>query len=181
MLRIYLTDLAAYNSGYLIGEWISLPVDADELRAALSSVLKNGQHVCKDNLPHEEYFITDSEWSDTELFEIGEYEDVFSLNDQLNLLDEEGLTEYELKAIGFLLTNGFSDSLEEAIDKKDEVVIYENSSMSDIAYDYVHECYDLENLPPLISSNIDFDAVGRELEMDGSFFHERNDIYEYRN
>lgn len=27
MLKIYLTDLSAYNKGYLFGEWISLPSD----------------------------------------------------------------------------------------------------------------------------------------------------------
>lgn len=31
MLKIYLTNLGKYNEGYLIGEWVTLPVDDDEL------------------------------------------------------------------------------------------------------------------------------------------------------
>lgn len=26
-MEIYITDLAAYNNGHLIGEWVSLPMD----------------------------------------------------------------------------------------------------------------------------------------------------------
>ena len=44
MLQIYLTDLSAYNKGYLFGEWISLP--CDDLENKLSKILKAGEAMC---------------------------------------------------------------------------------------------------------------------------------------
>jgi hypothetical protein len=35
MLKIYITDLAAYNSGYLRGEFITLPMEEKELEASI--------------------------------------------------------------------------------------------------------------------------------------------------
>ncbi len=34
MLNIYITDLAAYNKGFLYGEWIRLPMSDDNLSEA---------------------------------------------------------------------------------------------------------------------------------------------------
>lgn len=31
MMNIYLTNLGKYNEGYLIGEWVELPITEDEL------------------------------------------------------------------------------------------------------------------------------------------------------
>ena len=31
-MKIYLTDLKAYNSGHLVGEWINLPIEEIELK-----------------------------------------------------------------------------------------------------------------------------------------------------
>ena len=35
MCSIYLTDLAAYNNGYLVGEWLELPLSSNELEQAV--------------------------------------------------------------------------------------------------------------------------------------------------
>lgn len=47
MLKIYLTNLGKYNEGYLIGEWVTLPIDDDELEEVKSvsesmNTMKNG-------------------------------------------------------------------------------------------------------------------------------------------
>ena len=103
MLKIYLTDLSAYNKGYLFGEWISLP--CDNLEEQLSKILRAGEALCFLECgyyeKHEEYFITDWEWEDVELFEINEYEDIFKLNETLFRLTS--YSNYQLKAIRFLL------------------------------------------------------------------------------
>lgn len=179
MLKIYLTDLAAYNKGYLFGEWISLP--CSNLDETLSKILRAGEALsyleCGYFEKHEEYFITDWEWEDVELFEINEYENIFSLNETLFRLEE--FNQSDLKAIAFLLSEQIASNLEDAISKADDVIIYENQTLSDVAFDLVNDCYDLVKLPSLIANHIDYDAIARDLELEGNFTVIGNDVYEY--
>lgn len=176
MLNVFITDLAAYNAGYLIGQWVMLPCDAEELKQAVDAILEQGSDVCGSER-HEEYFITDWEWDDYEFMGIGEYSSVYQLNEQLEPL--EGKSDYELKAISFLLSEGIVSDMDEAIEKADDVVIHHNQSMEDVAYDLLSECYGIDKLPSIISNHIDYEGIGRELEMDGKYYEVGNDIYEY--
>ncbi len=176
MLRIFLTDLQAYSEGHLVGEWIELPLTPFELQQALSEVLTEGEHICKtDN--HEEYFITDVEWDDVEVFEVGEYENLAKLNERIEYLNE--LDDTQLKVVGFLLNEGLVKDLNEAIEKVDEVIVYEDCTMLDIAEQYIDEHCDLNGLSSLIVNNIDYQGIAREFEMDGSYFEVDGDIYMY--
>ncbi len=177
MLKVYITDLAAYNSGYLIGEWIALPMEEDELRESIQKILKQGQEICKDGL-HEEYFITDFEFMEVKLFEVEEYSNPYELNRQLLLIQEQ-VESYQYKSVKVLLDNGLVSSLEEAIEKIDELIIYENSSMTEIAMEYIEEYTDLNGYHPLITAHIDYEGIGRDLELEGSYFREGSDIYQY--
>jgi len=40
MLKIFLTDLTGYNSGHLIGKFITLPMEEKELEASIKEILK---------------------------------------------------------------------------------------------------------------------------------------------
>jgi hypothetical protein len=51
--------------------------------------------------------------------------------------------------------------------------------MEDIAYDFINECYGVDSLPSIIANNIDYESIGRELEMDGRYFEVDSDIFEY--
>lgn len=179
MLRIYLTDLAAYNKGYLFGEWVSLP--CSNLDETLSKILRAGEAMsyleCGYYEKHEEYFVTDYEWEDVELFEIGEYENIFALNEQLKLI--ESCSTSELKAIAFLLSEQITSNLEDAITKVDDVIIYENQTMEDVAYDLMQELYNADALPSIIANHIDYDGIARDLEIDGNYRIIGGDIYEY--
>jgi antirestriction protein len=179
MLNIYLTDLSAYNKGYLFGEWVSLP--SDNLDETLAKILRAGEDMCfiEENYfeKHEEYFISDYEWEDTELFKIDEYENIFSLNETLFRLEQ--LNQSELKAIRFLLSEQIALNLEDAITKVDDVTIYENQTINDVAYELLNECYDLDKLPNIISCHIDYDGIARDLELDGNYTVIDNDVYEY--
>lgn len=163
MLEIYLTDLAAYNKGYLIGEWVSLPCDS--LEEKLKEILKKGSSLCffEDGYyeEHEEFFITDYEWEEIELFKIGEYENIFQLNEQLSnySFDSE-----ELKKISFLIDQGFT--FEESISKIEEVIFYENMSLESVAMDLVEEgCFGV--VPKSLESYINYEKIGRDLSYDG--------------
>lgn len=179
MLKIYLTDLAAYNKGFLFGEWVSLP--CSDLDETLSKILRAGEAMCfiEESYfeKHEEYFITDYEWEDIELFEIGEYENIFALNEQLKLV--ESCSILELKAIRFLLSEQITSNLEDAYYKADDVTIYENQTMEDVAYDLMQELYNADALPSIIANHIDYDGIARDLELDGNYRIIGCDIYEY--
>jgi antirestriction protein len=179
MLKIYLTDLAAYNKGFLFGEWVSLP--CSDLDETLSKILRAAEAMCFIEQgyfeKHEEYFITDYEWEDIELFEIGEYENIFTLNEQLKLVESSGIL--ELKAIRFLLSEQITSNLEDAYYKADDVTIYENQTMEDVAYDLMQELYNADALPSIIANHIDYDGIARDLELDGNYTVIQNDVYEY--
>lgn len=76
-VEIYITDLAAYNNGHLIGEWVSLPMDEDDLNFKVAEILSLGAKVCGDT-EHEEIFFTDYE---CDYMEIGEYGNIYHLNE----------------------------------------------------------------------------------------------------
>lgn len=176
MLEVYLTDLQAYNEGHLVGRWVKLPISENELAQTILEVLREGEVVCG-SPNHEEYFLTDWEWRDHEFMDIGEYTDIYALNESLS--DLEFKSDYELKVISFLLSEGIASSISEAIDKADDVIVHENQNMEDIAYDLMSECYGIDKLPSIISNHIDYEGIGRDLEMDGCYYERGNDIYEY--
>jgi hypothetical protein len=178
MLQIYLTDLAAYNKGFLIGEWIKLPMPKHKLQDAITKVLRSGEALCAIEYGyelHEEYFITDYEWEDIPIKPVNEYEALFELNTELQVL--QPLNNYTHKAINFLIREGLATSIGSAILKADDVVIYENATMTDVAYEVIQEYH--SNLPPIILNNLDYDHLGRELLYDGIYYELDGDVYEY--
>ena len=176
MLHIFLTDLQAYNEGHLVGRWLELPLTDFELQQALSEVLTEGEAISGSE-DHEEYFITDYEWIRDELFDIDEYHNIHQLNQQLQ--DLEFKSDHELQALSFLLQQQLAVDIEDALTKVDDVIIYSNYSMNDIAYDLMQECYQADNLPSIIANNIDYDGIARELELDGNYYQYGSDIIEY--
>ena len=179
MLKIYITDLAAYNAGYLIGRWVELPMNEDELRSEVQEILEHGTLYCGDGVyPTEETFITDYEFDDVQLFSVDEYDNEFELNRKVQLI-EESVEPFQYKILKFLMDNGFSSSLEEAIEKVDDVFVYDHYTMRDIAEEFVDEFINLDGINDLIKNNLDYDGIARDLEMDGVYFEVDGDIYQY--
>jgi hypothetical protein len=174
--EVFITDMQAYNEAYLVGRWVQLPISKFELAQAISEVLCEGETICGSQ-NHEEYFISDSSYDDYEFIPIEEYSNIHELNDQLSLLEFK--SDHELKAISFLLSEGLAMDIEDAISKADDVRVYENQNMEDIAYDLLQDCYSIDTLPSIIANNISYEDVARELEMDGTYFEMGNDIFEY--
>jgi hypothetical protein len=109
MLKVYITDLSAYNQGFLIGKWVSLPMAMEDLENELLEVLKEGAEACKDR-EHEEFFITDFEWENTELFKVHEYSNLEEINykcEQLEDLSEDDQKRFRYLISYFLLIDCF--------------------------------------------------------------------------
>ena len=176
MLEIYLTDLQAYNEGNLVGKWIQLPLTPMELSQAVSEVLTEGETI-SGTQDHEEYFITDWEWCNHEFGTIDEYQNIYQINESLQLIDDK--SDYELKIISFLIHQEFAADIEKALDKVDDVTIYENQTMEDVAYDLMQELYQADLLPSIIANNIDYESIARDLEYDGTYYEDALDVYQY--
>ena len=50
-------------------------------------------------------------------------------------------------------------------------------STKDVAYELITECYNLKDIAPIITNNIDYEKIGREIEMDGRHFVEGNTVF----
>ncbi|MCB4766581.1 MAG: antirestriction protein ArdA [Sulfurovum sp.] len=176
MLQIYLTDLECYNNGHLVGDWVKLPMDKDDLAFTVKMILGKGEKLCNDNF-HEEYLITDFEFFTIPVFNIEEYDNIYTLNNKTLLLEE--LKEYELKIVKFLLDNGICSTIEDALEETDNVIVYEDMSMAEVAEIIIEESYDLDALPSIISSHINYESIARDLEYEG-FYHSIDlDVFYY--
>lgn len=165
MLKIYITNLGKYNEGFLVGEWVELPVSDEKLEEVK-------EHIGIDE-QYEEYFITDYE-SDIEGLEIGEYEDIDTLNELAEEL--ENMDEYEQKAAEAMLMEGYSyeDMLEKVEDG--EYMYFSNcSDMEDVAREYIEETGLLSDVPSELQYYFDFEAYGRDMSYEGQFVFVGND------
>ena len=174
-MKIYITDLEAYNNGHLVGQWYQLPMNEDLLAESIENVLQEGRDLCKDSHFHEEYFITDYE---CEYMNIDEYANITKLNEISQSM--EGVSQEGIKAIHFLLDNYLVKDYSEALETyEDNVIVYEGCSMYDIAYDMVQESFDFVKIPSNFSNYIDYNALARDLEIEGRYYEIDNSVYEY--
>ena len=164
MLRIYLTNLGKYNEGMLVGEWVDLPVSEEELEKVFNRIGINDEY--------EEYFITDYE-SDIDGVKVGEYEnidDLIELAEALEDLDSE-----EENVLSVMLEDGctFEEALEKIKDR-DYMVYYNCDSMEDVAYQVVEESGLLDGVPEKVARYFNYEAYGRDLEIEGTFYQINN-------
>lgn len=164
MLRIYLTNLGKYNEGMLIGEWVDLPVSEEELEKVFKRIGINDEY--------EEYFITDYE-SDIDGLKVGEYENVDDLNELAEALED--LDSEEENVLSVMLKDGctFEEALEKIKDR-DYMVYYNCDSMEDVAYQVVEESGLLDGVPEKVARYFNYEAYGRDLEIEGTFYQINN-------
>ena len=164
MLRIYLTNLGKYNEGMLVGEWVDLPVSEEELEKVFKRIGINDEY--------EEYFITDYE-SDIDGVKVGEYENIDDLNELAEALED--LDSEEENALSVMLEDGctFEEALEKIKDR-DYMVYYNCDSMEDVAYQVVEESGLLDGVPEKVARYFNYEAYGRDLEIEGTFYQINN-------
>ncbi len=163
MLRIFLTNLGKYNEGELVGKWIDLPTENgfDEHLEEIGI----SDEPDENGIYYDEYFITDYE-TDIDGLEIGEYDNIEELNELAEELD--GLDDHDLEVISALCSDGYD--LEEALDKKDDCMIYYDcSDMEEVAEQYAEEVGLLDSIPENLRYYFDFEAFGRDMKIEGHF------------
>lgn len=157
-VKIALTNLGKYNEGKLVFTWLELPCTDEELEAAKTKIGINDQY--------EEYFISDSD-SDISGLEIGEYESIDDLNtllDEYNSLDESDQQKIEA------IIEADSMSLKEAMECVNDIeFIPDVNNDDDLGVYWVEEsgCYDLKAMGNL-ANYIDYEKFGRDVRIEES-------------
>lgn len=166
MLKIYVTNLKEYNNGKIIGEWVSLPCEG--LEEVLNKISNNG---------NDELFISDYE-TDISNLKIGEYEDILQLNEIAEEIEE--MREDELIAFQAYLEQ-YANNMEQALEEVRQgnyTIYYDCDDMSDVAYQVVNESGLLDGVPETIKGYFDYEAYGRDIDIEGTFIQVDNNIIE---
>lgn len=155
MFKVFITNRPAYIEGELIGKWVELP--CDDIESELESIGCDPDDA-------DTYFITDYEGE----FYIDENESIYNLNDMAQALDNLSLQEMEI-AENLISYTGQRD-IEEILRLLDDVIIYEDCfEMSDIAYYLINESGCYNDLPDIATRYFDYEAFGRNLDIEGTF------------
>lgn len=164
-MRVYISNLGKYNEGELVGDWFTPPINFEEVKERLGL---NGEY--------EEYAIHDYELP----FDINEYTSIEEINRLCALVEEiEGTAiYYEMKE----LINYWFTNLEDLLENKDDIICYSDcDSMEDVARYYVEETGQLGEVPTNLQNYIDYQALGRDMEIEGNFLVTAHGIFEYLN
>jgi len=174
-MKVYITDLEAYNCGHLVGNWYTLPMNEDLLAEAIENELQRGKEICESEHYHEEYFITDFE---CDYMKIGEYDSLTTLNNIAKKMKE--LDDQEQTAVKLMLENNLATDIENAVENVDNFICTGESKIEDIAYNYVNDCGLLELMPENLKSYFDYESLGRDMEIEGSYYEDEDGVlWEY--
>ena len=161
MLNIFVITWGNYNeNGADGGQWITLPMDSDELE----EVLENIAALMKDEDP--EWFINDYEWtSDLELGDVHEMDSITEWNDRCQEADD--LEEYETEEIAAAI-EAYGYTFAEAMERQQRgcFVFYAGRDLQEVAEEIADECY-LYNAPEFLARYFDYEAFARDLSFDG--------------
>lgn len=162
-MQVYIANLGKYNEGELVGTWFTPPIDIEDMKEKIGL---NGEY--------EEYAIHDYELP----FEIDEYTPITEINRLCVMVKElEGSPIYhELSEI----QSYWFDSLEELLEHQDDIMHYPDcENMADVARYFVEETGALGEVPAHLQNYIDYEAFGRDLEINGNFLVTSHGVFEY--
>lgn len=153
-LRGYLTNLGKYNEGELIGEWVTFPIDEDELDEIFERIGINDEY--------EEYFFTDYECDVSGVCDdLGEYSSIENFNELAEALenaDNEDLLAAAIELGGY--------DVMDIIENIDDYSLRTDINNDyDLGYEYIVEGCALDT-PDYLENYIDYEAFGRDLRMD---------------
>lgn len=160
-IKLAVSNLGMYQEGNHVWEWLTLPATQEEIEATLQAI-----HVDQTgNGRYESYMISDFESP----FEIGLYDNIEKWNDVAEKLEE--LDDEQIEIVKILLDNGIVEDLDSAIENLDNVTVWcDCDDMSDVAYETYSSTGQLETIPDHVKNYIDWDAMGRDMEIEGSYY-----------
>jgi len=153
--RICLQNLAAYNDGRLVFEWLDLPLSEDEIEGARRRVLRAGGG--------EELMLADSEGFP---FPVGEYDSLDKLNDWAEALDNRGFNHDAFDAYCDNMHVSLGSDPIDTISEFEEAFIGEFRSHGDFAEDTMNGIIEI---PEHLQYYIDWEKMGRDMVHEGYF------------
>jgi len=154
-IKIYIANLGKYNEGFLVGDWFTLPIT--DWAEVVEKIGLNEQY--------EEWAIHDYEAP----FEISEYDSIQRLNEIAAALAEINEDEDVIRALFSRLKR---DEALEKLRSGEYRVYHDCDDMGDVAYQIYEESGQLAEIEKIISSSyINWDAVGRDMEIEGTFIY----------
>ena len=165
MLKINVTNLKKYNEGALVGEWVSLPHEG--LEEVLEKISNSGK---------DELFISDYE-TDINGLKVAEYEDILQLNEIAEEINN--FSDDEVIALQAYLEqyNDIEQALEE-VRQGNYTIYYDCDDMSDVAYQVVNDCGLFDGVPEALKGYFDYEAYGRDIDINGTFIQIDNSFVE---
>lgn len=162
-IKGFLTNLSEYNNGRLVGNWVSFPIDEDEL----------GEELEKIGSP-EEYFFTDWELEDIPFDKqtFVEYPDIDSLNELGEELED--LDSWDLEKLDAIWeATGYT--IERCLQCMDDALYWSGQTIEEVAEELFEESY--PGLPIEVYSYINYEAYGCDLSYDGYTETENGVVY----
>ena len=160
----FVTNLGKYNEGYLVGEWVKFPITNEEMQEVFKRIGINRRY--------EEWFITDYECPDSQIYDLlGEYESLSELNYLAEKIMELDESEDFWQAVLDLGEN--TGSVKELINLTENMDCFDYlpgvTDDSDLGYYWIEEsgCYDTKAMGAL-SNYIDYEGFGRDIRFDES-------------
>jgi len=158
--RIYVASLADYNAGRLHGRWIDANQSADSIRDEIAQMLTES----KESIA-EDYAIHDYEhFGDLAL---SEYTGIDQVAEAAFQLTEHG------PVFASLLNHvGGTSCMDEALRYMEEAYCGEYDNLTDYVEQFIEDCYSdsLKDLPEFIRYHIDYEGIGRDMELGGDVF-----------
>lgn len=150
-IRIYVACLAAYNNGYLHGEWIDATQDMDDIWDQVKAMLKASPV----EEEAEEYAIHDYEGFGSH--QLGEYEGLEHVHDLAVFIEEHG-------ELGSELLNQLHGNIDEATTAIEDNYCGCYSSLADYAQELTEQQGDI---PKHLEFYIDYERMGNDMDMSG--------------
>lgn len=161
-MRVWIGNLGKYNEGELVGGWFNLPVEEEDFAEEIGL-----------NDRYEEWAIFDTE---NLPFDVDEYESLDELNRKYYMA-EELLEQFGDDLYTIMRETGFD--IDQIYDGKDDIYYHAGcDDMSDVAYEIIHECGYLDGANEIITRYIDYEAFGRDLDLEGTYIICSGGIYE---
>lgn len=161
-MQIYVVNLGKYTEGEETGAWFNVPVNMEELKEKLGL-----------NEEYEEYAIHDYDLP----FEISEHEPIEEINRRCRML--ESVPENMLGDLKDI-QDVFFISFDEMMESLENIHFYEGlENMTDLARYLIEECELWGEIPEKFKFYINYEAIGRDLDIDGFYLVTSRGIYEY--
>ena len=152
-IRIYVADLAAYNSGILYGTWIDATLDVDDIQEQINKLLESSPI---ENA--EEYAIHDYEGFGN--YPLSEYEGINAAHELACFIEQHEEMAGELLSI-------FNGDIEQASKAIEENYCGCHKSVADYAEELTEGT---SEIPEHLARYIDYSAMAHDMEIGGDIF-----------